>query len=82
MKRASDFVTRYSAERSVAEVPVIPSAKASDAIPPKPAAPMCDRRGRDRPYADIFFEANLVISRAARFKRATKILRREFVHVR
>ena len=28
------------------------------------------------------FGANLVISRAARFKRATKILRRELVHVR
>jgi hypothetical protein len=34
------------------------------------------------PCADIFFEANLVISRAARFKRTTKILRRELVHER
>jgi hypothetical protein len=41
-----------------------------------------DWRGGSGPCADIFFGANLVISRAARFKRATKILRRELVHVR
>jgi hypothetical protein len=42
----------------------------------------CRRHVSKVPCADIFFEANLVISRAARFKRTTKILRRELVHER
>jgi hypothetical protein len=40
------------------------------------------KHGRSVPCADIFFEANLVISRAARFKSTTKILHREIVHER
>ena len=37
---------------------------------------------RDGPCADIFFEANLVTSLAARFKRTTKIFDRKLVHER
>ena len=67
INQTSDFVAPlFRRTQCVAEVPVIPSAKASDAIPPKSAAPMCDRRGRDGPRTtEVHCSENVCLDRGS-----------------